>query len=113
MSRIIAIGKVSKDGDIIRATPGITVTLGGADSMYKVNLPDGMVYDDKYIVQLTPENFGEDGPDFVYTTIGLHYQSKNGFLVSTWSSHYQTSESGSPDLTQIPTNWHFVIYDLS
>ena len=96
---MIAMGKVAADGTILRATPGIkvkpTIIPGniygpGDDIGYTVRLPKRLVNDGDYIIQLTAENFGEDGPDYTITTIAYRYQSKRGFEVIIWGDRSQT-----------------------
>ncbi|MEC7262378.1 MAG: hypothetical protein VXW38_01485 [Bacteroidota bacterium] len=114
----IAMGKIAADGTILKATPGITVNreitkgvLYGVnddeDIGYKVILPDRLVSDGNYIVQLTTEIYEED-QDFVYTIIGLRYQSIRGFDVIIWANRAQT---GRP-IVPVYVPWHFVIYDI-
>ncbi len=116
----IAMGKIAADGSILKATPGITITTEispgnifgpGEDIGYIVNLPDRLVCDDNYIVQLTAENYGEDGPDFVITTIALRYQNAGGFEVLIWADRTQTLGPGY-SLVPVRNPWHFVIYDF-
>lgn len=116
MFTAIAMGKIGADGAILKATPGITISTeisqgNGPDTGYKVTLPDRLVKDQNYIVQLTPENYGEDGPDYVVTTIATRYQSINGFEVIIWADRAQTLP-GHHTVVSVKSNWHFVIYDL-
>lgn len=112
MKTAIAMGKIAADGTILKATPGITISteidpLYGPDTGYTVTLPDRLVNDDNYIVQLTPENYHEDA-DFVFTTIAPRAQSINGFEVIIWADRSQTTGG----IRAIRSNWHFVIYDI-
>jgi hypothetical protein len=118
--KMIAIGKVAADGKILRATPGISVkpkiTPGniygpGEDVGYTVELPKRLVCDNNYIIMLTAENFGEDGPDFTITSIAHRYQTKRGFEVIIWGDRSQGGVGyGFP--APVQSNWSFVIYDL-
>ncbi len=118
--QMIAMGKVAADGKILRATPGIsvkpTISPGniygpGDDIGYTVKLPKRLVCDNNYIIQLTAENYGEDGPDYVITTIACRYQSKSGFEVIIWADRSQTMPVANA-IVPVQTNWHFVIYDM-
>lgn len=114
----IAMGKVAADGSILKATPGITISpaispgniYGGSDIGYTVNLPKRLVCDSNYIIQLTAENYGEDGPDYVITSIASRYQSVDGFEVIIWGDRIQTSQGYT--LVPVKADWHFVIYDI-
>lgn len=115
----IAMGKVSASGRILKATPGISIStrispgnLFGSNHAggYTVRLPARLVRDGNYIVQLTAENYGEDGPDHVLTSIALRNQSTRGFEVLIWADRIQTVSGYS--LTTVRSNWHFVIYDI-
>ena len=120
--QMIAMGKIAADGTILRATPGIKVTTtiypgniyGGDDIGYTVKLPKRLTCDNNYIIQLTAENYGEDGPDHVITSIASRNQGKNGFEVIIWADRIQTIGNGPNDYTLVPvrSNWHFVIYDM-
>jgi len=121
--QMIAMGKIAADGKILRATPGIKITTSiapgniygpGGDVGYTVKLPKRLTCDNNYIVQLTAENYGEDGPDYVITSIACRNQSKNGFEVIIWADRIQTIQNGPNDYTIVPvqSNWHFVIYDM-
>lgn len=114
---MIAMGKVAADGAIIRATPGIEVTFGpsrvdllggGHQGTYFVKLPNRLVCDENYIIQLSTANFGEDGPDYSETSIAYLYQNTNGFEVIIWGDRHQTTGGTSA----VKANWHFVIYDM-
>ena len=120
---MIAMGKVAANGSILRATPGITVvpTISpgniygpGDDIEYTVKFPDRLVCDGNYIIQLTAENYGENGPDYVITTIAHRYQSGSGFEVIIWADRSQTlgPSSGGPAIVPVQVNWSFVIYDM-
>jgi trimeric autotransporter adhesin len=116
MKKIIAMGKIAADGTILKATPGITISTeispgNGPETGYTVNLPDRLVNDSNYIVQLTAENYGEDGPDYVFTTIAIRYQTTNSFEVIIWADRHQTL-STNPAIVPVRTDWHFVIYDI-
>ena len=115
MKTAIAMGKIAADGTILKATPGITISTKidgrygpGEDGGYTVTLPDRLVNDDNYIVQLTADSYGEDGPDFVLTTIATRFQKISGFEVLIWGSRAQTIGGIHP----VRCNWHFVIYDI-
>ena len=67
MLTAIAMGKISAEGAILKASPGITVSPINLTDLYnsprdspgyEVVLPDRLVCDNDYIVQLTAENFG-------------------------------------------------------
>ncbi|WP_422104576.1 hypothetical protein [Winogradskyella sp.] len=116
----IAMGKIAADGSILKATPGISISTviyegeiyGTRDDIgYTVTLPEGLVCDNNYIIQLTAENYGEDGPDYVITSIASRYQTIRGFEVIIWADRIQTISS-SYTITPVRTNWHFVVYDL-
>ena len=118
--QMIAMGKVARDGKILRATPGISIKSvispgnifgPGQDIGYTVSLPKRLVCDNNYIIQLTAENYGEDGPDYVITSIAYRNQSKRGFEVIIWGDRIQTI-SGNYSLVPVQSNWHFVIYDM-
>lgn len=117
----IAMGKIAANGAVLKATPGITISTEispgniygpGGDIGYTVNLPDRLVCDSDYIIQLTPENYGEDGPDYVITTIAVRYQSISKFEVIIWADRIQTLEPPGYSLVPVRVPWHFVIYDL-
>ena len=119
---MIAMGKVAADGTILRATPGIriepTIAPGniysGAEVGYTVKLPKRLVCDSNYIIQLTAENYGEDGPDYVITSIACRNQNKKGFEVIIWADRIQTIQTSpnSYTISPVQSNWHFVIYDM-
>ncbi|MDC6361856.1 MULTISPECIES: hypothetical protein [Flavobacteriaceae] len=111
----IAMGKISRDGKIIKATPGIKVKnikpidINSQERYgYLISLPDRLVKDSDYIVQLTAENFGENGPDFTVTSIALRYQTKKNFEVIIWGDRVQSGLK----METVKSNWHFVIYDI-
>lgn len=119
--RAIAMGKIAADGTIIAATPGIrvvpTITPGniygnGEDIGYTVKLPKRLVKNSNYIIQLTSENYGEDGPDYVITSIAYRYQSKRGFEVIIWADRVQTILANNT-IVPVRTKWDFVLYDVS
>ena len=121
MYHAIAMGKIAADGSIISATPGIRVRptilpgniYNSAEIGYTVRLPKRLVSSDKYIVQLTPENYGEDGPDYVTTTIAVRYQTKRSFEVLIWADRTQTiGTPGSNNYALVQSNFHFVIYEV-
>ena len=118
---MIAMGKIAADGSILRATPGISVkpviTPGniygpGDDIGYTVKLPKRLACDAHYIIQLTAENFGEDGPDYTITTIAYRYQSKRGFEVIIWGDKSQTMPTSGGKPVPVQINWSFVLYDM-
>ena len=115
-------GKIAADGSILKATPGIEISMDiergfiygvsfDDEVGYKVKLPDRLVCDKNYIVQLTPENYGEDGPDYTITTIALRNQTVQGFEVFIWADRVQTIASGNT-VVPVKSPWHFVIYDI-
>ncbi len=113
-------GKIAANGTILKATAGISISNGispgnifgpGGDIGYTVKLSSGLVHDKNYIVQLTAENYGEDGPDYVFTTIALRYQTKKSFEVIIWADRIQTLASGY-SIVPVKSDWHFVIYDI-
>lgn len=121
MYNAIAMGKVTAGGSIISATPGISVTptiltgnmFGPTDIGYTVNLPDRLVDDNNYIVQLTAENYGEDGPDYVTTSIAIRNQFTSSFEVIIWADRVQTIGSPPcPKLATVHSTFHFVIYKV-
>ena len=117
MMTAIAMGKIAADGTILKASPGITISTtisqgNGPGIGYTVTLPDRLVKDANYIVQLTPENYGEDGPDYVVTSIATRYQSINGFEVIIWADRFQTLP-GDNTIVSVQSDWHFVIYDIT
>lgn len=115
-------GKIAADGSILKATPGISISTSispgniysGGDIGYTVNLPSRLVCDSNYIIQLTAENYGEDGPDYVITSIASRYQNQNSFEVIIWADRIQTTQNSPTDYTIEPvrSDWHFVIYDI-
>jgi len=115
MNQPIAMGKISANGTILQATPGITVSTnisqgnmnGQTDVGYVLTLPDRLVCDANYIIQLTAENYGEDGPDYSLTSIAYRYQWKNGFEVIIWADRSQTGAGWA----SVYCNWNFTIYD--
>jgi hypothetical protein len=117
--QLIAMGKVNAKGHILRATPGIEVTFGPSPSdllggnqqgTYLVSLPNRLVCDGNYIIQLTAEDFGEDGPDYTITSIAYLNQSARGFEVIIWGDRRQTTANGG--FSSVAVDWHFVIYDM-
>jgi hypothetical protein len=122
MKKVIAMGKIAADGSILKATPGIKVSTKivpgniyrpGEDIGYTVTLTDRLVKNNNYIVQLTSETYGEDGPDYVFTTIGLRYQSVKKFEVIIWADRSQTLLSAKNNtIVPVRTNWHFRLYDI-
>lgn len=119
MLTAIAMGKIAADGTILKATPGITISTEietgsifvGPDIGYTVTLPARLVHDNNYIVQLTAESYSENGPDFVFTSISLRYQSIEKFEVIIWADRVQTLPSGYT-IVPVRTDWYFVIYDI-
>ena len=117
--KMIAIGKVAANGTILRATPGIEVRpeinpgdIGeGQDIGYTVKLPDRLVSDGNYIIQLTAENYKSSEDFFYITSIASRYQSARGFEVIIWGD---VGKDIGPGFSSVPvkSNWHFVIYDL-
>ncbi|MCQ0110944.1 hypothetical protein SAMN04487906_1497 [Zhouia amylolytica] len=120
MLKAIALGKIGDDGTVLKATPGISIStsispgniFNGGDIGYTVTLPPGLVDDDDYVVQLTAENYGEDGPDYVITSIASRNQSANGFEVIIWADRIQTMMNPGYSIKPVRSNWHFVIYDI-
>lgn len=119
--QMIAMGKITADGKILRATPGICVKPEispgniygpGGDVGYTVKLPERLVCDSDYIIQLTAENFGEDGPDYTITTIAYRYQSSKGFEVIIWGDRSQTMNVVGQAIVPVRCNWSFVLYDM-
>ena len=115
----IAMGKIAADGSILKATPGISISTditpgnlfgSGHAGGYTVRLPERLVCDGNYIIQLTAENYGEDGPDHVITSIAIRNQSVRGFEVLIWADRVQTLEGYT--FVTVRSDWHFVIYDL-
>ncbi|WP_299122819.1 hypothetical protein [uncultured Winogradskyella sp.] len=117
--KMIAMGKIAADGSIIKATPGIKVRLGinpgsireGQDIGYSVKLPDRLVCDKNYIIQLTAESYFGEEDFFTMTSISSRYQTKKGFEVIIWGDvPYDTL----PGLVSVPvkSDWHFVLYDM-
>lgn len=114
----IAMGKIAADGTILKATPGITVTtsivpgsISGSNIGYKVNLPERLVSDTNYIVQLTAENYFER-MDSEYTMIALRYQQTTGFEVLIWANQSKKPTDPGFKIDTIRVPWHFVIYDI-
>ena len=114
MARIVAIGKIDGDGNILRATPGISigpgvqVPSGPENGSYRVIFPEGLVRDGNYIIQLTVEETQANN-DFGPTTIGLVDQGIQGFEVQIWGI------ADTPPynlLVAKPSTWHFVVYEL-
>ncbi len=111
MYTAVAFGKISSEGTILKATPGITITSGSdavGEANFKVNLPDRLVNDANYIVQLTVQNSYSDG-DWDPTIIGLMYQDPTGFEIQIWSRNMDTDK---PFPSYGKADWHFVVYDL-
>ncbi len=111
---LIAAGKVSANGDIIKSTPGIEIRpeinpgdLAGRDIGYTVKLPKGLVDDSNYIIQLTAENFKTGEDFFVNTSIAYRYQSINRFEVIIWAN-----EEHDDTTVPVKSNWSFVLYNI-
>ncbi|MBC3845407.1 hypothetical protein H8K90_03355 [Winogradskyella echinorum] len=105
MPRIIALGNVRADGTIYNATPGITIdTVNNVfdENMYRVQLPEGLVLHDNYIIQLTQEFVETDQQAYESTSIGYIFRRENGFTVGI-STRFSSYLKG---------NWSFVLYDL-
>lgn len=106
MPRIIAIGNVKSDGTIYNSTPGITIntrdTYDGAN-MYRVELPEGLVLHDNYVIQLTQELVDDGDQDHYFSAIGYLFKTKRGFEVGIIRGN-----SG----LYIKGNWSFVLLDL-
>ncbi len=121
MYSAIAMGKVNRDGSILTATPGIRVTvedpvgdiMGSIQVGYRVHLPERLVKDSNYIIQLTPENYGEDGPDHGECSIAaLGPIDKTGFNVVVWGDRRQLIDPGPPTMVPVQTRWFFVLYEI-
>ena len=107
-------GKIARDGRILKATPGITIKTNTVDEGwpegYIVSLPDRLVTDKNYIVQLTTDCETDSDPH--WSTIMLMQQSTSGFYVFIYGDNSQDNGGRGPDKDYLKRDWHFVIYDL-
>ncbi len=113
----IAMGKIAADSSIIEATPGISVSTviddtnlfgSGHAGGYTVTLPARLVKNKPYVLMLTAENYGEDGPDYVITSICSRNETNDSFEVLIWADRVQTLSGYT--FTTVRTDWQFVIF---
>ena len=111
-SNVKAFGKIAADGSIIRATAGVTVTrvdldMNNVDDIgrYRVNLPNNLVNDNDYIIQLSQpsrEGVGNDAPSITYLD-----QNTTHFDVFIGDN-----DNGGSDAAGFDSEFMFVIFDL-
>ncbi|MEO9512748.1 MAG: hypothetical protein ABJG21_11450, partial [Flavobacteriaceae bacterium] len=104
-SPIKAIGKIASNGNVTRATSGITVTKLTGNGYYRVNLPAGMVSDGNYIIQLSQpsrDGSGNDDPGISYRN-----QSSSSFEVIVGDN-----DNGGSDRNRFDSEFMFTILDL-
>ncbi|MCF6181002.1 hypothetical protein [Lutibacter sp.] len=103
-SPIKAIGKIAGNGNILKATSGITITRI-SKGRYRVNLPSGMVSDANYIIQLSQPGRGGAGAD----DPGISY---NNQTTTSFEIIVGDNDNGGSDRTRFDSEFMFTILDL-
>ncbi|MEL6483617.1 MAG: hypothetical protein AAFU57_14265 [Bacteroidota bacterium] len=104
-SPIKAFGKISADGSIAKATPGVSITQLAGNGNYRVDLPVGLVSDADYIIQLSLpslEGGGNDDPGITYRN-----QTATSFEVIIGDN-----DNGGTDRSRYNSEFMFSILDF-
>jgi hypothetical protein len=104
-SPIKAFGKIASNGNVIRATPGISVTKLSGNGRYRVNLPAGLVSDANYIIQLTQPGRGGVGND----DPGISYNSQTNI---SFEVIIGDNDNGGTDRSRFNSEFMFTILNL-
>ncbi|TFG75125.1 MAG: hypothetical protein E4H26_06655, partial [Flavobacteriales bacterium] len=104
-SPIKAFGKIAANGNLVRSTPGVTITKLSGSGHYRVNLGAGLVSDANYIIQLSQPGragAGNDDPGIAYEN-----QTATSFEVIIGDN-----DNGGTNRARYDSEFMFTILDL-
>jgi hypothetical protein len=104
-SPIKAIGKISSDGTILKATTGVTVVKNLGEGHYTITLPAGATSDANYIIQLTQPGRGGSGND----DPGISYSNQT---TTSFDVIIGDNDNGASDRIRFDSEFMFTILDL-
>jgi hypothetical protein len=104
-SPIKAFGKIASNGNITRATAGVSVTKLAGNGHYRVTLGAGLVSDANYIIQLTQPGRGGAGND----DPGIAYENQTA---TSFEVIIGDNDNGATDRARFDSEFMFVILDL-
>lgn len=103
-SPIKAFGKIASNGNVTRATTGVTSTRIST-GRYRVTLPAGVVSDANYIIQLTQPGRGGSGND----DPGISYNNQTS---SNFEVIIGDNDNGGTNRSRYNSEFMFIILDL-